>query len=57
MSPLGVNIPDPGAESPESPAASPSPVPSEASEQGRVGTENPLDENMVAPQSGTGSRL
>ena len=49
--PLGVNITAPGAESPESPAASPSPVPSEASGQGRVGIQIPLDENMVAPPS------
>ena len=32
--PLGVDIPAPGAESPESPAASPSPVPSEARDRG-----------------------
>ena len=49
--PLGVDTPAPGAESPESPAASPSPVPSEASGPMRVGIENPLDENMVAPPS------
>ena len=49
--PLGVDIPAPGAESPESPAASPSPVPSEASGPRRVGIEIPLDENMVAPPS------
>ena len=49
--PLEVNVPAPGAESPESPAASPSPVPSEASGQMRVGIEIPLDENMVAPPS------
>ena len=55
--PSGVNIPAPGAESPETPAASPSRVPSEASTQGRVGIEIPLDESMVAPQPGTGSRV
>ena len=49
--PLGVDIPAPRAESPESPAASPSPVPSEASGPRRVGIEIPLDENMVAPPS------
>ena len=49
--PLEVNIPAPGAESPESPAASPSPVPSGASGPMRVGIEIPLDENMVAPPS------
>ena len=49
--PLGVDIPAPGAEAPESPAASPSPVPSDASGPMRVGIEIPLDENMVAPPS------
>ena len=49
--PWEINIPAPGAESPESPAVSPSPVPSEASGPGRVGIEIPLDENMVAPPS------
>ena len=49
--PLEVKIPAPGAESPESPAASPSPVPSEASGPMWVGIEIPLDENMVAPPS------
>ena len=49
--PLGVDIPVPGAELPESPAASSSPVPSEASGPGRVGIEIPLDENMVGPPS------
>ena len=49
--PLGVDIPAPGAEPPESPATSPSPVPSEASGPRRVGIEVPLDENMVAPPS------
>ena len=49
--PLGLNIPVPGTESPESPAASPSPASSEAPGQGRVGIEIPLDENMVAPPS------
>ena len=49
--PLGVNIPAPGAESPDSPAASPSPAASEASGQGKVGIEILLDENMVAPPS------
>ena len=55
--PLGVNLPAPGAESLESQAASPSPVPSESSGQGRVGIEIPLDEKMVPPESVTGSRL
>ena len=49
--PLGVIIPAPGAESPESSAASPLPAASEASGQGRVGIKIPLDENMVAPPS------
>ena len=49
--PLEVNIPAPGAESPEWPAASPSPVPSEASGPRRIGIEIPLDETMVAPPS------
>ena len=49
--PLGVDILAPGAEAPESPAASPSPVPSDASGPMRVGIEIPLDENMVAPPS------
>ena len=49
--PLGVDIPAPGAEAPESPAASPSPVPSDASGPMRVGIEIPLDGNMVAPPS------
>ena len=49
--PLGVDIHAPGAEAPESPAASPSPVPSDASGPMRVGIEIPLDENMVAPPS------
>ena len=49
--PLEVDIPAPGAEPPESLAASPSPVPSEASGPRRVGIEIPLDENMVAPPS------
>ena len=47
--PLDVNIPAPGAESPESPAASASPASSKASGQGRVGIEIPLDDKMVAP--------
>ena len=49
--PVEMDIPAPEAESPESPAASPSPVPSEASGQMRVGIEIPLDEDMVAPPS------
>ena len=49
--PLGVDIPAPGPEAPESPAASPSPVPSDASGPMRVEIEIPLDENMVAPPS------
>ena len=49
--PLGVDIPAPGAEAPESPAASPSPVPSDASGPMRLGIEIPLVENMVAPPS------
>ena len=49
--PLGVDIPAPGVESPESPAASPSPIPSEASGPRRVGIEIPLVENMVDPPS------
>ena len=49
--PLEVDIPVPGAELPESPTATPSPVPSEASASKRVGIEIPLDENMVAPPS------
>ena len=49
--PLGLNIPAPGAEPLESLAASPSPASSEASGQGRVDIEIPLDENMVAPPS------
>ena len=49
--PLGVIIPAPGVESPESPAASPSPVPSQASGSRRVGIEIPLSENMEAPPS------
>ena len=47
--PLGVNIFVPRTESPESPGAIPSPAASEASGQGRIGIENSLDENMVAP--------
>ena len=47
--PLGVNIPAPGAESLEAPAASPLPVPSEASGQGRVGIEIPRGEQMLPP--------
>ena len=46
-----MDIPAPGAEPPESPATSPSPVPSEASGSKRVGIELPLNENMVAPLS------
>ena len=45
--PLGVYIPAAGADSPEWPAASPSPAASEVSGKGRVAIEIPLDENMM----------
>ena len=57
--PSDIKIPAPGAESPESTGASPlvPPALSEAWKQGRVGIEIPLEDNMVAPQSGAGSWL